>query len=648
MLQKDLVTFSTHWIENQELMGIKNPISNRFDTLRNDIEIDIANRKKKRIFKRDESLDLRPDTVKSIVKNLEHVDLFGIDEDLNGRLFETFLNATMRGRVLGQYFTPRSIVKLMTSLANLRADRNCLDKVLDACCGTGGFLIEVLSDMRNKIKANDSLTIKEKEDLINTITDSSIYGVDFGKDPPLARIARINMYLHGDGGSHIYYADALDKKVNNELIDDPEIKQNLIELENSFKNEKFDVVLTNPPFSMSKESKNPQEKIILDQYTIAKTQNSNKIRPSLKSSVMFFERYYDLLKLGGKLITVIDESILSSPKFDYVRNFIKKHFIIQAIISLPGDSFQMAKSRVKTSVLLLKKKLNLKEEQPNWFYFFANKVGIDDKPTKRPDDQVIEERKLAESEIDMILSEYQHFLDGKKTEYVLESKYLSDSLALRNCVPLFGRMKEEWLNKGFQVITLNKLITPSSNRIEPSNHPNKKFNFLKVSYKGYCEIESVQLGKKIKHKSIRVVNKGQLICSVYNALHGAIAIVPDDFDEFVVSESFMVFNSNDLIDSLEDMAYLQSVLRSHEIRADIQSLSTGSGRYIVKWPRFGLLQIPILDELERNKIGKKILKFRKMKQQIKELCKDSKSHLRYIGLETEDSIKRWETSKPPK
>jgi len=44
------------------------------------------------------------------VRRLEHTFLFGIDVDLNGRLFETFLSATMRGKDLGQFFTPRSIV----------------------------------------------------------------------------------------------------------------------------------------------------------------------------------------------------------------------------------------------------------------------------------------------------------------------------------------------------------------------------------------------------------------------------------------------------------------------------------------------------------------------------------------------------------
>ena len=79
-------------------------------------------KEKANLVEKNEEIDMRPDTIKSVVRRLEHYDLFGIDEDLNGRLFETFLSATMRGRELGQYFTPRSIVKLMTRMAHFKSN----------------------------------------------------------------------------------------------------------------------------------------------------------------------------------------------------------------------------------------------------------------------------------------------------------------------------------------------------------------------------------------------------------------------------------------------------------------------------------------------------------------------------------------------
>lgn len=121
------VRFSIHWIEKNE-PSEPHPVNTiLFAQLREKLELEIEEKAKKRIFEKDERIGLKPDTVKEIVKLLEHYDLFGIDEDLNGRLFETFLSATMRGEKLGQFFTPRSVVEFMSYLADLKADKNHID-----------------------------------------------------------------------------------------------------------------------------------------------------------------------------------------------------------------------------------------------------------------------------------------------------------------------------------------------------------------------------------------------------------------------------------------------------------------------------------------------------------------------------------------
>lgn len=138
-ISRDSVVFGLHWIKREEKTDA-NPVNTiLFKNLRKDLESEITEKKKKRIFETDEQIDLEPSTIKEVVKLLEHYDLISIDEDLNGRLFETFLNATMRGRELGQYFTPRTVVKFMTNMADLQANEQHTDKVLDGCCGTGGL-----------------------------------------------------------------------------------------------------------------------------------------------------------------------------------------------------------------------------------------------------------------------------------------------------------------------------------------------------------------------------------------------------------------------------------------------------------------------------------------------------------------------------
>lgn len=123
-----------------------------------------------------------------------------------------------------------SLQKLMTRLAAPHAGPHRVERVLDGWCGTGGFLIEALTDMRRRIYDNTSLKKERRAELLNEIANEAIFGIDAGREPPLARIARINMYLHGDGGSRIYLADGLEQLPTVSPAEQPEIRSEVEEL----------------------------------------------------------------------------------------------------------------------------------------------------------------------------------------------------------------------------------------------------------------------------------------------------------------------------------------------------------------------------------------------------------------------------------
>jgi len=316
---RDAVRFSTGWIEQME-SSTDNPIDTiLFAQLAKNLEAQIAKKEKKRIFGEGEGIELAPATIKDAVEYLQHLDLYTVDEDLNGRLFETFLTATMRGEALGQFFTPRSVVKFMVKMAKLRATSEVTDFVLDGCCGTGGFLIEAMADMAATITANKALSSSERDTFQRLLKQEKLWGIDAGKDPEMARIARLNMLLHKDGGGRIYFADALDKQLRYEKglplsirLETDELRTELID-----KKKRFSCVLTNPPFSMTYERKKPKELAVLREYALY-LDEKGKPRASLRSSVMFVERYQELLSDGesplglGRLITVMDESVLNT------------------------------------------------------------------------------------------------------------------------------------------------------------------------------------------------------------------------------------------------------------------------------------------------------------------------------------------------
>lgn len=423
------VYFSEHWIEQNE-DAEKNPINSiLFRRIREDLEWKIKRKEKKRIFDEDENIDLEPDTIKEVVELIQHLDLISIDEDLNGRLFETFLSATMRGRQLGQFFTPRSVVDFMTDLADLQVSQEKTDYVLDGCCGTAGFLIEAMAKMIEKLTSpplSRLLTEKQQKGLKEEIRDQHLFGIDLGKKPPIARIARINMYLHGDGGSRIYFADSLDKEpeipetLTAELREErEELKKILVE-----QGTKFDVVLTNPPFAMRCKRKVKDQERILLQYLLARTKGG-KLRASLKSNVMFLERYMELLKPNGKLLTVIDESVLNTDSDKNARDLIFDNFYIKGIISLPRWAFFQAGSNVKTSILyLVRKEGSETSEQTYTFYAKSENIGFD---KMKPDPSKGDLSKT-------ILPRFQEFMktgilkDAKKTDWKRSSRFFIKKL----------------------------------------------------------------------------------------------------------------------------------------------------------------------------------------------------------------------------
>ncbi len=158
-----------------------------------------------------------PAILKKIVDKLSELTLSNTDSDIKGDAFEYFLkNSISVGNDLGEYFTPRHIVKLMVGLV----DPKYGDKVYDPCCGTGGFLIEAFRHIKNKIK----LTNQSREYL----EDKTIYGREL---TGTAKIAKMNMILAGDGHTNINQMDALSKPVK----------------------EEYDIILTNYPFSQPTE-----------------------------------------------------------------------------------------------------------------------------------------------------------------------------------------------------------------------------------------------------------------------------------------------------------------------------------------------------------------------------------------------------------
>lgn len=633
LVPRSAVHFSSHWILDMEEGGSDNPVNAvLFENLVDKLEEQIIRGDKKRIFGQGEGIALAPSTIKEVVKLLEHLDLGAVDEDLNGRMFETFLTATMRGKDLGQFFTTRNVVKFMVQLVGLQATRNRMDTVLDGCCGTGGFLIEAMAKMSDQILGNTSLSQLERENLMVKLRNENLWGVDAGTDPLIARIARLNMLLHRDGGSRIYQGDLLDKELRIESGIPLPLRLEIEELQTALfrdQPQRFSVILTNPPFSMNYERKDPADARVLSNYLLAVNNKGTSVS-SLKSSAMFLERYWELLEDYGRLVTVMDDSVLNTASDQFVRDFIREKFIIKAVIGLPKNAFVKAGSSVSTSVLYLRKKAAPTEQQPAIYMALADNVGHSDSGKDRPE----------LNQLPLLLEEYQQYEDKgvlphSPQGFIVHPNDLDNANATRRLDAAYFnphyfatlvQLEEMSSERGWVVVPLEDLLEPSgqggalTGGATPlgARYPDYGPKFIRVQNvrpnrlewsadSDVCIPADVHNGQLFRSQ----LRPGDVMFTITGS-YGNAAVVPEDFGPANMNQhSVRIRVKQSRIRS----EYLAAFLNSSLCRPQIDRAATGSSRLALDYPSIRQLRIlvpPTLAEQE-NIIGSITAKIREVK-----------------------------------
>lgn len=256
-----------------------------------------------------------------IVSDLSKLNFTGTDVDVKGDAFEYFLKNAYQGikiKDLGEYFTPRNIVRTMVSMINPKIG----EKVYDPFCGTGGFLIEAFRYMQ--IRSHPT------EQVSQILKESSIYGTEL---LATARVARMNMILYGDGHSNVYQRDSFSNPVH----------------------ELYDIVLTNPPYS--------QKTRYGYMYPI----------PSKSGDVIAIQHCVQSLKPDGRAAILVKEDFLSKGgNIGKVRNMLLNSVRDISVVSLPRKLFEPY-TPTKTSIIYFKK--NGTKAQTN--FFVVKNVGHD-------------------------------------------------------------------------------------------------------------------------------------------------------------------------------------------------------------------------------------------------------------------------------
>ena len=364
------------------------------------------------LFDDNAKIEIRENSFEQIVKELEIYNLSTTSDDVKGIAFEKFLGKTFRGE-LGQFFTPRTIVDFMVSVLDPQEG----ELVCDPCCGSGGFLIKTFEYVREKIEKdierqkeaikaeyygddydkmpvkkkqkieagvaqtfsylNEELNINNEKGRLRSLSFDCIYGTD--ANPRMARTAKMNMIMHGDGHGGVHHHDGL------------------LNVNGIFEN-RFDIILTNPPFGarVEKELKISEADRFTDEakiaayverygeeYKKALRQVNDNINKSLLSlykidssltEVLFIERCLKLLKPGGRMGIVLPEGVLNNTNLQKARDFVEGKAKILLIVSIPQDVFIASGATVKPSLLFFKK---FTEEEADAYSQIQNQAQLE-------------------------------------------------------------------------------------------------------------------------------------------------------------------------------------------------------------------------------------------------------------------------------
>ncbi len=271
--------------------------------------------------------------VKSIYDIIDSMKpLHGCGFDLFGAVYEKFASKNEK-KDFGEYFTRRHYTHIFAKL--LLKDETYYDgkrefKVLDPACGTGGFLTESFKVLYNAYSKNLSLD----EEALRFLEESCFYGFDVR--PENIWRTKLNMFLVGDGHTHMYSRDSLRHKFKDD--------------------EKWDYILTNPPVGAGT--------VKADTTAIA----------SFRNEIAFLYRIINLLKVNGKACVLLPDGVLENPSFVKLRsNFLEK-CAIEAIISLPKFAFAPYTKEKMYAVFFKKKADNQTRMQtePIWMYILDN------------------------------------------------------------------------------------------------------------------------------------------------------------------------------------------------------------------------------------------------------------------------------------
>lgn len=416
------------------------------------------------VSKMDQEIRFDESTIYSITERISKFNFIDISADTVSIAFQVLRSAALKQEE-GQYFTPKQVIQAAVKLMDVSLD----DIIIDPACGTGGFLIQCLIDLKNKYP--------DKEQEISRWAQLRLFGID--KDAIGIKLTKAIMQILGDGSAHCVRGDSVLTYLW------PTKYQHL--LTNSFKNGRFTKIFTNPPFGAPLKVKYSDAK--KSALSIVDYIENGK---DIELGLTMFNRCCDLLRPGGQMCIVLPETYFFSPSYKYVRDWVKDRLKPICVANIPMDAFQ-GFCRAKTNLYVFEKlnadKTNLDIDRDQVVFIDSQTCGI----YKNGSDRfVVDAEGNRTTEIDnQLLSDVVKYSSGERACFkavpVRETQE-KDVLVPRYYDPVFEAPFLRLIkDHGLQSISLGELcdcgiVSISSGHGSPSNDlRNGSIPYVKVS-----------------------------------------------------------------------------------------------------------------------------------------------------------------------
>lgn len=513
-------------------------------------------------------LDIRrPRTLREIVERLDILNLTATETEVKGDAFEYFIRNGVNAHPmdLGEYFTPRHIVRTMVHLANPQFG----EQIYDGFCGTGGFLIEAFKYIK--------LRIANTEENLRVLRNKTVFGRELTS---IARIAKMNMILFGDGHANVEMVDSLEHPVRGQ----------------------YDVVLTNIPYS--------QTTRFGGLYPI----------PSNNGNSICVQHCFEALKEGGRAAILVPYTLLyEGGLMKQTRELIFRHASKLTVVDLPHGVF-LPYTPTRANILYFKKGSGLRHV----FFFRIKNDGFELHTRRAPVPGPSDITKF----LDYISPERKG--PGDQAAIVARERIEeSPDLSLRAPDYIIQRIESPY---NVEVESLGKIVVERKEYVIPADEPEKEWNILGVTRRGGVFLEKTVRGSETQ-QSYKVVRSGDLVYNPYRVNIGSIGRVPPYYDGMLISPVYVIFTST------KDVAneYILWALKTEKYQDIIRFYGHGSVRNTLWFEDLCRIDIPLPPREERMEIMPTIKRLdESLSEAYAELEAIEKQARKYLGEAVEE------------